>query len=93
MDDLSLQQLHPECRSALECAEETIAFRGEWDDDADGDVDNRWGNSNGERLSSADEALRSSKGEEMMELEQVGNEIDMLIYRNRLIFDVKTDSP
>ncbi|XP_074523976.1 uncharacterized protein il12rb1 [Halichoeres trimaculatus] len=40
-----------------------------------------------------DEALRSSREGETADLEQLENEFAMLIYRNGLVFDLKTDSP
>ncbi|XP_037627105.1 interleukin-12 receptor subunit beta-1 isoform X1 [Sebastes umbrosus] len=98
--ELTLHQ-YPESRSVPEDAEETTVLTGEWDDGTDEDVENERGDS---RMSggtsdecvspgSTDEALRSSRDGEMTDLEQVDNEIAMLIYKNGLVFDVKTDSP
>ncbi|KAK9519475.1 hypothetical protein VZT92_022202 [Zoarces viviparus] len=87
---LTLHQ-HPEDKSIPEDAEETTVLTGEWDEgtdeDVDGGVDSRMSGG------TSDEALRSSREGEMTDLEQVDNEIAMLIYRNGLVFDVKTDSP
>ncbi|XP_070765728.1 interleukin-31 receptor subunit alpha [Enoplosus armatus] len=102
VDEFTLHQLQPECKSVPEDAEETTVLTGEWDDDGtDEDVENvscnsrMSGGTSDERLnpSSPDQALRSSREGEMTDLEQVDNEIGMQIYRNGLVFDVKTDSP
>lgn len=101
VDELTLHQLHPEGNSAPEGAEETTIVGGDWDDDTDEDTEHERGDSrmsggtSDECLSpgSTDQALRSSKEAEITDLEQVDNEIAMLIYRNGLVFDVKTDSP
>lgn len=87
---LTLHQ-HPEDKSVPEDAEETTVLTGEWDEGTDEDVDDGVDS----RMSggTSDEALRSSREGEMTDLEQVDNEIAMLIYRNGLVFDVKTDSP
>ncbi|XP_044056507.1 uncharacterized protein il12rb1 isoform X2 [Siniperca chuatsi] len=98
VDELTLHQLHPEGKSVPEDAEETAVLAGEWDDGTDEDVENVRGDS-GMSGGTSDEclnpgsALRSSREGEMTDLEQVDNEIAMLIYRNGLVFDVKTDSP
>ncbi|XP_028443755.1 interleukin-12 receptor subunit beta-2 [Perca flavescens] len=99
--ELTLHQLHPEGKSVPEDAEETDVLTGEWDSGTDEDVENKRGDSRMSRGSSdqsldpgsTDEALRSSREGKMTDLEQVDNEIAMLIYRNGLVFDVKTDSP
>ncbi len=99
--ELTLHQPHPECISVPEDTEQTTVLRREWDDGSDKDVDNERsdsrmsGGAGDERSShdSTDQALRSSRGDEMTDLEQLDNEIAMLIYRNGLVFDVKTDSP
>ncbi|KAA8589461.1 hypothetical protein FQN60_012826 [Etheostoma spectabile] len=99
--ELTLHQLSPEGKSVPEDAEETDVFTGEWDNGVDEDMENKRGDSrmsggsSDQSLdpSSTDEALRSSREGEMMDLEQVDNEIAMLIYRNGLVFDVKMDSP
>ncbi|KAM9358382.1 interleukin-12 receptor subunit beta-2 [Symphorus nematophorus] len=99
--DLMLLQLHPESKPVPEDAEEMPVSGGECDDGSDEDTDNERddsrmsGGGSDECLSpsSTDEALRSSREEEMTDLEQVDNEIAMLIYRNGLVFDVKTDLP
>ncbi|XP_070688329.1 interleukin-12 receptor subunit beta-1 [Pempheris klunzingeri] len=99
--ELMLQQIHPEVKSVPLDAEETTVVGGEWDDGTDEDPeserrDSRMsGGTSDECLSpgSTHQALRSSREGEMTDLEQVDNEIAMLIYRNGLVFDVKTDSP
>ncbi|XP_031163124.1 interleukin-12 receptor subunit beta-1 isoform X2 [Sander lucioperca] len=99
--ELTLHQLHPEGKSVPEDAEETDVLTGEWDNGTDEDVENKRGDSrmsggsSDQSLdpSSTDDALRSSREGEMMDLEQLDNKIAMLIYRNGLVFDVKTDSP
>lgn len=96
MDALTLYQLQPKRTSAPEGAEGTLVG-GDWNEDED--LENErgdWRMSNGTsdvHLSSTDRALRRSGEAEMAHLEQVDNEIAMLIYRNRLIFDMKPDSP
>ncbi|XP_075944284.1 oncostatin-M-specific receptor subunit beta isoform X1 [Anarhichas minor] len=85
---LTLHQ-HPEDKSVPEDAEETTVLTREWDEgtDVDDGVDSMMSEG------TSDEALRSSREGEITDLEQVDNEIAMLIYRNGLVFDVKTDSP
>ncbi|XP_070816930.1 leukemia inhibitory factor receptor [Chaetodon trifascialis] len=98
--ELTLHQLHPEGKHVPKDAEETTILRGEWHDGTDEDVENERGDSrmsggtSDESLSpgSTEQALRSSREGEVTDLEQVDNEIAMLIYRNGLVFDVKTDS-
>ncbi|KAM8744687.1 uncharacterized protein il12rb1 isoform 2-T2 [Acanthopagrus schlegelii] len=98
--ELTLLQLHPEVKSVPEDAEETTVLRGDWDDDTDEDVESERGDSilsggtSDECLGpgSTDQALRRSKEGEATDLEQLDNEIAMLIYRNGLVFDVKTES-
>ncbi|XP_068446250.1 leukemia inhibitory factor receptor [Clinocottus analis] len=96
VDELTLHQ-HPEHKSVPEDAEETTVLRGDWDEGTDEDEDDRADSrmsegSSDECPSSTEEALRSSRGGEMTDLE-VDNEIASLIYRNGLVFDMKTDSP
>lgn len=99
--ELTLHQIHPEGKSVPEDSEETILRGGEWDDGTDEDTENERSDSrmsggiNDECLcpGSTDLELRSSREGEMTDLEQVENEIAKLIYRNGLVFDVKTDSP
>ncbi|XP_049444769.1 uncharacterized protein il12rb1 isoform X1 [Epinephelus fuscoguttatus] len=99
--ELTLLQLHPEGKSVPEDTEETTILTREWDDDTDNDLEGERGDSrmsggiSDECLSPGltDEALKSSREGEISELEQLDNEIAMLIYRNGLVFDVKTDSP
>lgn len=100
VDKLTLYQLHPEGKSALEGAEETTVVGGLWNDDTDGDIENERGDSRMSGGASDDHfspsptepTLRSSREAEMTDVEKVDNEIAMLIYRNGLVFDVKTDS-
>lgn len=97
MHELTL--LHPEGKSVPEDLGETTALRGEWDDGSDKAVENerddlRMSEETGdESPGSTDQALGSSREVEITDLEQVDNEIAMLIYRNGLVFDVKTDLP
>ncbi|XP_039984845.1 interleukin-12 receptor subunit beta-1 [Xiphias gladius] len=94
-----LTLLHPEGKSVPEDLGETTALRGEWDDGSDKAVENerddlRMSEETGdESPGSTDQALGSSREVEITDLEQVDNEIAMLIYRNGLVFDVKTDLP
>ncbi|XP_051232469.1 leukemia inhibitory factor receptor isoform X4 [Dicentrarchus labrax] len=95
--ELTLHQLHPERKSLPEDAEETPVFRGKWDDGTDEDAEDERGDSrmpggSSDECLSTDQALRSSREGEMTDMDQVDNEIAMLIYRNGLVFDVKTDS-
>lgn len=98
VDEVTLYQLQPKCRSAPEGAKETLVG-GDWNEDTDEDLENErgdWRMSNGTSdvlLSLTDRALRRSGESEMAHLEQVDNEIAMLTYRNGLIFDMKPDSP
>ncbi|XP_071342100.1 interleukin-12 receptor subunit beta-1 isoform X2 [Trachinotus anak] len=97
VNDLMLLQLHPKGKSVPE--DETTALRGEWGGESDEDFENERrdsrmsGGTSDDSPGSTDQALRSSREGEITELEQVDNEIAMLIYRNGLVFDVKTDSP
>lgn len=100
MHELTLQQLPPEAKSVPEDVEETAVLGEEWDDGTDEDLENERsdsrmsGGTSDECLSpgSTDQALRSSREGKMTDLKQVENEIAMLIYRNGLVFDVKSDS-
>ena len=93
MHELTLHLLHPEDRSV---PEEPTVLTGEWDHSSDEDLENQSG---GSRISggTSDEGLNPGSTEEALrsstDLEQLDNEIAMLIYRNGLVFDVKTDSP
>lgn len=94
---LTLHQLHSEGKSLYEEAEEATVLTGEWDEGTDEDVDNErsyLATSSDECASpgSTDQALRNSGAKETMGLEQVDTELALLIYRNGLVFDVKTDS-
>lgn len=99
VDELTLLQLHPESKSTLEGIKETTDVREDRDDDADMDAVNERGDSRmlggtsdeGLTPDSTDQALRSSREAEMTD--EVDNELAMLIYRNGLVFDAKTDSP
>nr|XP_043899250.1 interleukin-12 receptor subunit beta-2 isoform X3 [Solea senegalensis] len=93
--DLMLQ-LHPEGKSAPDNAEETTVSQHEWSHkevENDSDDSRTSGGSSDESPGSTDDAPINSGGEEITDLEQLDNEIAILIYRNGLVFDVKTDSP
>ncbi|XP_069377924.1 interleukin-12 receptor subunit beta-1 isoform X2 [Paralichthys olivaceus] len=96
---LILLQLHPEGKTVPQEAEETAALRGKWgsgsDEDEDVDEgDSRMSEGSGDEIpGSTDQKQNSSRVKELTDLEQVDSEIAMLIYRNGLVFDVKTDSP
>nr|XP_040041288.1 oncostatin-M-specific receptor subunit beta [Gasterosteus aculeatus aculeatus] len=95
VDELTLHHL-PEVKPAPEDAEETTVLTREWDDGSDLDdrVDSMMSEGiSDECLGSTDEAMRSPRGGEMNDRKQIDNEIAMLIYRNGLVFDIKTDSP
>lgn len=96
-DELTLLKLYPEGKSVSEEAEDVCVLRDEWDDGTDEDVDHD--RSTLEECSddcsspgSTDEEQRNSKGE-ITDLEQVDNELAMLIYKNGLVFDMKTELP
>lgn len=99
--ELTLHQLQPQSKSINEDTEETTVLRGQQDDGTDEDGDDERGDSRSSGGSSdecssqgsVEQALKSSKQGEMTDLEQLDNEITMLVYRNGLVFDVKTDSP
>ncbi|XP_076009761.1 leukemia inhibitory factor receptor isoform X2 [Genypterus blacodes] len=86
---LTLCQLPPEGKSteALEASEETTFLGGT--DGVPVDTDDDKSDESGVY---EENALRCTTDENMTDLEQVENEIAMLIYRNGLVFDVKTDS-
>ncbi|XP_026178715.1 interleukin-12 receptor subunit beta-1 [Mastacembelus armatus] len=96
--DLMLVQPHPEGKSTSEDAEEADVLQREWDDTTGEDIDSTRGDSrmsgriNEESHDSTDQELRSSREEENTDLKNVDNEIALLIYRNGLVFDMKTDS-
>ncbi|KAI3368646.1 hypothetical protein L3Q82_025652, partial [Scortum barcoo] len=95
--DLTLHQIHPEGKPVPEDSQETKTLcGGEWDEGTDEDKENEResGASDDECLSpsSTDQPSKSSREGETTDLAQVDNEIAMLIYRNGLVFDVKTDS-
>lgn len=96
MDELMLQQLHSEDKSDPKDPQETTILGGDWDTDKEGDTEGR----SDSRLSgepdddsSADPAVGRGREAEENDLEHVDNEIAMLIYRNGLVFDMKTDLP
>lgn len=98
MHELTLLQLHPEVKSSLGDAGECTVLRGDWDDGNDEDMENERGDlrmsgeTSDESPGSTDQTLRSCREGEITDLDQVENEIAMLIYRNGLVFDLKTDS-
>ncbi|KAG7230669.1 hypothetical protein INR49_025386 [Caranx melampygus] len=99
VNDLTLlQPPSPKGKSVPEDVGEITVLQREWDDGSDEDVENEMtnlrmsGGSSDDRPGSTEQVLRSSREEEITDLEQVDNEIAMLIYRNGLVFDVKTDS-
>lgn len=82
VDELTL---HPQSKSAP-----VAILRAECEDSSDEDVEN--GASDGcPSPGSSDQALRSSTVGEITDVERLDNEIEMLIYRNGLVFDAKTD--
>lgn len=95
MDELRVYELHQESKLTPESAEENLV-RGEWYEDMDEDTE---GDSTDLRvlehyrdecLNSTHPALKKSRsGAGKVDL---ANEIAMLIYRNGLVLDVKTDS-
>lgn len=96
MDELMLQQLHSEDKPGPRDPEETTLLRGDWDTDKVRDTEDR----SDSRLSeehgddtSTDPAVGRARETEENNLEQVDNDIAMLIYRNGLVFDMKTDLP
>ncbi|XP_041646340.1 interleukin-12 receptor subunit beta-2 isoform X2 [Cheilinus undulatus] len=97
--ELTLHKLLLEGKSISEEAEDRTVLGEEWDGDMDEDMENERGDSrmsgeiNDEDPDCIDETLRSSKDGETTDLQQLENEFAMLIYRNGLVFDVKTDSP
>lgn len=96
MDELMLQQLHSEDKPDPRDPQETTILGGDWDTDKDGDTedrsDSRLSEEPGDDSSTAP-AVGGCRETEESDLEQVENEIAMLIYRNGLVFDMKTDLP
>lgn len=89
--ELTLHQVVAEQKSV---SEET-SFRREWDDRTNEHLEAERSDSAGSddecsSLDSTDPTLRETK---MTEFEQVENELAMLIYKNGLVFDVKSESP
>lgn len=96
LDELMLQQPHSEDKPDPGDPQETTSLRGDWDTDEDGDTEDRSDSRLSEEYgegSSADPAAERARETEERDLEQVENEIAMLIYRNGLVFDMKTDLP
>lgn len=94
VDELTLYEVHQGSRLSPEGAEETLV-RGEYEDmDEDTEEDSAdlrvWEHYGEECLNSTDQAQKKSRlGARKIEM---ANEIALLIYRNGLVFDVKTDS-
>ena len=88
--EITLHRLLPERKSD---SEEATVLRRESDGETDADLENERSDSeepSDECVSpDSDQVLEK---EEMTDLEQVDTELAMLIYRNRLVFDVKTIS-
>ncbi|XP_010752539.3 oncostatin-M-specific receptor subunit beta isoform X2 [Larimichthys crocea] len=87
--EVTLHRLHPEVSSLPEESEEAGVHGDDEEEEEDEENDRE-----GSRMSggSTDETQRSSRGGDMTDVEQLENEIAMLIYRNGLVFDVKTDA-
>lgn len=91
VDELMLQETHSEVKSAPRDPHETTVLSGDWGVDAEGEGgDSRLPRGPCDDCSS-DLAPRDCREAETTDLEQVDNEITMLIYRNGLVFDMKTD--
>ncbi|KAM7011898.1 interleukin-12 receptor subunit beta-2 [Tautogolabrus adspersus] len=96
--ELTLHVLLQEDKTVPEETEGMTVLGGEWNG-TDEDMDNERGDSrmsgdiSDEGPDCSDDALRNSTEREMKDLQQLENEFAMLIYRNGLVFDVKTDSP
>lgn len=94
VDELTLYELQQENRLTPEGAEETLVG-GEYEDmDEDTKEDSAeskvWEHYGDEGLNSTEQTLKKSRSETRKT--ELANEIAMLIYRNGLVFDVKTDS-
>lgn len=94
LDELMLQQPHPEDKRDPNDLQETTILGGDGDTDNDEDAKDR----SESRLleepgddSSTDPDVGRTRETEENDLKQVENEIAMLIYRNGLVFDMKTD--
>ncbi|XP_061594967.1 uncharacterized protein il12rb1 [Cololabis saira] len=87
--ELTLHQCLPEEKSV---PPEATPLKHDWDDETERDVEDDSEGSSDESVcpDSTDRALR--KGE-LTQLEQLDTELAMLIYKNGLVFDVKTESP
>ncbi|XP_038147544.1 interleukin-12 receptor subunit beta-1 [Cyprinodon tularosa] len=91
VDNLSLHPIDPETSPV---SKQATVLEDEWDDGAEQKEEAEEGCSGGsddERtsLTSADETVRTA---ELKDMEQVESELAMLIYRNGLVFDVKSES-
>ncbi|XP_041861141.1 tyrosine-protein phosphatase Lar [Melanotaenia boesemani] len=86
--------LHQLLSEKMTVSEEAIVPKGEQDYMTDDDVENERSDSEG----SVDECVgpisteKALKKQKITDLGQVNNELAMLIYRNGLVFDAKTDS-
>lgn len=87
--EVTLHKLVPEQKPVSEAT----VLKGEWDDEAGQQVEKDGccsGESDDESssLASGDDTLRKA---DLKNLEQVETELAMLIYRNGLVFDVKSE--
>lgn len=94
MNELMVQQPHPEDKLDPEDLQETTGLRGDGDTDKDEDTvdrsESRLSEDPDDDSSTDPDEARARKTEES-DLERVDNEIAMLIYRNGLVFDTKAD--
>lgn len=91
--ELTLHHILPAEKAVIEKPSEEEGE--EWEDGTDEDVNDGRSDSEGssdECLDFTVQALWSSRKGEVTETEQADNELALLIYRNGLVFDVKTDS-
>ncbi|XP_069009458.1 interleukin-31 receptor subunit alpha [Embiotoca jacksoni] len=96
--EVTLFQLHLEGKSLSENAGDVTLLGGEWEDGTDEDIKDERSDSRGSSEesfipNSTDQTVKNSGEGEITDPEQVDHELAMLIYRNGLVFDVKTDSP
>ncbi|XP_028259602.1 leukemia inhibitory factor receptor [Parambassis ranga] len=90
--ELTLHHILPAEKTVTEKSSEEVGE--EWDDRTDEDVEDGRSDSEGSSDECPDftvQALWSSRKGEVTEIEQADNELELLIYRNGLVFDVKTD--
>lgn len=92
VDELMLQQPHSEVKSAPRDPQETTVLSKDWDVDTEVEGSHSRLSGGPSDDCSSDLAPRDCREAETTDLEQVDNEITMLIYRNGLVFDMKTDS-